>query len=187
MKDLQNHQRSLSGTLLAAHPGLLDPNFHEAVVLLSAHSAQEGAIGVVINRPMSQTLADVKDDFEASALGDVPLFYGGPVNKDEVILAAWKWEPDGGIFRLYFGLTEEKAEDLLAEDPDIDIRGFLGYAGWSEGQLEGELTQDAWVLCPIDGEALRDLEQRALWKRLLTRTKPELIILTDAPDDPSVN
>lgn len=176
-----------SGSLLLAHPALQDPNFKSTVVLLSAHTPQDGALGVVLNRPLGKTLAQHDPEFALSALADMPLYSGGPVSTGEMILAAWKWTGDGSTFRLYFGLTPERACELVQEDPGLALRGFMGYSGWSEGQLEGEVEQNAWVISPMIGSEMADIPEEDLWRHLLLRHKPELLFLSDTPDDPSVN
>lgn len=175
-----------AGTLLLAHPNLLDPNFCRTVVLLSAHSSEEGSIGVVVNRPMDQTLGDYDPELSDAPLGEVPLFIGGPVAPDQLILAAWKWNPEEGTFKLYFGIDGEKALKLRSEDPDYQIRGFLGHSGWTRGQLDSEVREGSWVLSgslpALDGK-----RGQIVWHDLLCEERPELRLLADAPDDPSLN
>ncbi len=188
MRDFNEPEENptLSGTLLIAHPGLLDPNFRRTVVLISAHSGKDGALGVVLNRPMGKTLGDQKAEFTSGPLANVPLYYGGPVNSDEMILAAWNWENDK-VFRLYFGISREKASEMMQSDPGTDLRAFIGYAGWSGGQLESELKQNAWVVCPVEANALAREGGEPLWRHILSRVKPELAFLANTPEDPSRN
>lgn len=174
-----------AGTLLLAHPNLLDANFRRSVILISAHSEQ-GSIGVVVNRPINRTLGQYDAEMSNSLLADVPLFFGGPVDSQQLILAAWKWSEEEGTFKLYFGIDGEKALRLQAEDSGYQLRGFLGHAGWGEGQLDAELNQDSWVL---SGRlpALEDPSGAVDWHSLLCQERPDLRLLADAPDDPSLN
>ncbi len=175
-----------AGTLLLAHPSLLDPNFRRSVVLLSAYSAEEGSIGVLVNRPLGKTLGEFDPELKSSPLADVPLYAGGPVARDQLILVAWKWCPDEGAFKLFFGIDAERAQRIQEEDPGFQLRGFLGHAGWSEGQLDAELDQGAWVLSgclPV----LKNSDAGIDWHDLLCEERPELRLLADAPDDPSLN
>ena len=177
---------SLAGSLLLAHPAMQDPNFRRTVVLLSAHS-EEGALGVVINRPIGRKLGDFTEDFANGLLADVPVFEGGPVNDKQIILSAWKSESVMGMFRLYFGIDLEKATELLADPEGLDVRAFAGHAGWGEGQLESELAQNAWIVSPVAPDLVDRLDGVDLWRTLLGMISPELRFLADAPDDPSVN
>src|SRR4051812_22924204 len=82
--------KSLAGQLLLAHPALRDPNFKRTVILLSVHNA-EGAMGVVLNRPLNKQLGEVNAEFALSPLAGVPLYYGGPVNPEQLIIVSWQW------------------------------------------------------------------------------------------------
>lgn len=143
-------------------------------------------MGIVINRSTEQTLGELKPELADGPLAKTPIYIGGPVSSGEVILTAWKKNSQDEL-RLYFGVSIEKAEELLDEDPEVDLRGFLGYSGWGQGQLEGELSQGAWVLCPLLGEMLSETEEDRMWMEILVKIKPELAFMANMPEDPSVN
>ncbi|MDX2110484.1 MAG: YqgE/AlgH family protein [Verrucomicrobiota bacterium] len=186
-QDFESGEHNLAGWLLVAHPSLLDANFKQTIVLISAHSKETGAIGVIVNRPLEQTLGSFKAEYNGHPLGNVPLYFGGPVAPEEMILTAWQSTDDPVVFKLYFGLSLQKAEELLTEDPAILMRGFIGYSGWSSGQLEGELSDNAWAVCPLDGATLHKEDAPGAWKRLLKRIRPEWSFLADGPADPGLN
>lgn len=186
MSRRKESKQNLAGTLLLAHPSMMDPNFHRTVILLSAHN-EEGALGVVINRPMERRLGDFSDEFSDGALSDIPVFHGGPVNDKQIILSAWQSESAAGMFRLYFGIDMDKATELLISPDEPTIRAYAGYAGWGEGQLEAELAQNAWIVSPVAPEMLDQYDGVDLWRTILGQISPELRFLADAPDDPSVN
>lgn len=187
MKEEASAFDDLSGQLLVAHPSLTDPHFRHTVVLVSAHTVADGALGVIVNRPLGATLGEKNSDFAFSPLADVQLYEGGPVQTDQVILAAWQWEAESRVFRLHFGLTEEKAREIALSDEAIEVRAFLGYAGWSEGQLENERAQEAWLVSPVTDTLSCEDEDDSVWRRYLHLVMPELAWLADAPEDPSVN
>lgn len=184
-KDLLD-ANSLAGSFLLAHPSLTDSNFAKSVVLVSAHSAANGAIGVIINRPTHKRLSELNHEFVDSPLGQIPIYEGGPVNTGQMILTGWRWLADEGMFKLYFGLTPEKTMELLQME-DVEIRGFMGYSGWSTGQLEKEIEQNAWVVAPLQGTFMDASNGDALWRSLLIAASPEMGIILDEPEDPSVN
>lgn len=187
MRDLEKTMPSLRGQLLLAHPALSDPNFRRSVVLLSEHTREMGAVGVILNRPLEKTLGEVNHDFAAGALGAVPVFSGGPVETDQIILTAWRWNVEEGTFQLYFGIEPGTIEELRREDPLFEVRAYLGYSGWGEGQVESELSENAWLVSPIVEEQM-DLERlEPLWRDLLRRTQPDLVFLADAPENPELN
>jgi len=185
--EFAEHEENLSGSLLIAHPALLDPNFNRSVILLSAHSPEDGSLGVIINRPLGKTLGEQSEEFAYSVLREVPIYLGGPVQQEHMLLAAWSWDADDSIFRLYFGISEEKATEMLLGDPSVRVRAFLGYSGWGKGQLESEREQHAWLVTPVDGPFLMEQEAEKLWHNLLIKVQPELAFLANAPEDPSLN
>lgn len=178
---------TLAGQMLVAHPSLGDPNFSRTVILISAHQEKEGSLGVILNRPLGKTLGELNFDFSYSDLGSVPVYIGGPVQEDELILAAWHWNSENSSFRLYFGIDEPKAKELQLMHPEMEFRAFLGYAGWTGGQLEEELAQQAWVVSAIEPQALEKSDGERCWKRLILKANPEIGFLADIPDDPSLN
>ena len=176
-------RETLAGSLLLAHPSMRDPNFRRSVVLMSAHNA-EGAMGVVLNRPLGKRLGELSGDFALGPLAGVPLFTGGPVQTDQLVLAAWQARDDG--FRLHFGVEPDKALQLLNED-GTHVRGFLGYSGWSAGQLENEMKLRTWIVADVPEDLLSHTQDESLWKTVLSREGAEWRLLADEPDDPAVN
>ncbi len=176
-------KESLAGQLLLAHPALRDSNFCRTVVLMSAHDS-DGAMGVVLNRPLGQRLSQLNGQFALGPLSDVEVFRGGPVQTEQLILAAWQFRSDG--FKLYFGIEPEKAEQLKTED-GLHVRAFLGYSGWVRGQLEKELKQDTWVIAHVPGDLLEQPQDKGLWRAVLGGMGPEWKLLANEPEDPAEN
>lgn len=187
MKDMDPKMPSLSGSILIAHPSLHDANFKQTVILISAHSEQQGALGVILNRPMGKTLGGLKEAFSYGVLADVPLFFGGPVNENELILTAWQPTDDPGLYRLYFGLSPERAIELKMGAGALEMRAFMGYSGWSSGQIEGELQDNAWAVGPLDSHTLEAKDLKSLWRKALHRVRPEWLLVADTPPDPTLN
>ncbi len=190
MKDLGDFQISHTGTLMVAHPKLRDLNFGRTVILIHNHSSEGGALGVVVNRPTGKTLGQYNEQFANGPLAEVLLYSGGPVDSESLILTAWKWE-ESGEFCGEFAITADKAQSLLAEEQDLEVRGFLGYAGWQVGQIEEELEKETWIVSPIDRAAMENWKGVDLWKGILDNLCPEMEFLVDliakAPADPSMN
>jgi len=176
-------QESLAGALLIAHPALKDPNFRRTVVLMSAHSP-EGAMGVVLNRPLGRRLGELKGDFALGPLASVPLCEGGPVEEKQLLLVAWQTRDDG--FRLHFGIEPEKATQLLEEEGTA-LRAYVGYSGWSEGQLENELGQNTWVVASAPTDLFSLPIDETLWRTLLAREGDHWRLLAEEPDEPEKN
>ncbi len=176
---------NLAGQLLVAHPAMRDPNFRRSVVLLSAHG-DDGAMGVVLNRPLGKQLGELNPRFAASSLAKVPLFQGGPVQTEQLILAAWQPEPLAATVKLYFGIDVEKAEALQGE-AGVRLRAFLGYSGWAKGQLENELRHNTWVVTPVGPDLLEGGADQGLWRTILGGLSPEWKLMADEPEDPATN
>ncbi|MEM9160151.1 MAG: YqgE/AlgH family protein [Verrucomicrobiota bacterium] len=172
----------LAGSLLLAHPDLKDPNFAKSVVLMTAHE-DEGSLGVVINSDTGLKLGDVSEEFKNSGLGDVPLYVGGPVAQDQIILAGWKVDEDVGEFKLYFGLEPLVAQSKRETEDGLVLRAFKGYSGWGKDQLVGELKDNAWVVSDMDGQAITELHGDSLWKHIIMEINPELGLMAMAPEE----
>src|SRR5499427_5166822 len=99
MRDLGDKRlsRNFAGSLLVAHPNMLDPNFRRTVLYISEHDPNEGALGVIINRPLDRQVADLVTDTPPTGLADVPVFLGGPVGKNQLMFAAFEWHQSAGL------------------------------------------------------------------------------------------
>ena len=86
-----NTHTCLSGSVLLSHPSLIDPNFNKSILFISAHSEEEGTLGVILNRPLGQTLGELDTSFQYKSFSKVPVYEGGPVEKNKLIVAAWEW------------------------------------------------------------------------------------------------
>jgi putative transcriptional regulator len=173
------------GSLLLAHPSLREETFKHTVILIASHDG-EGAMGVVLNRPLGKCLGELSTEFGLSALAHVPLFSGGPVQPTQVILCVWRPHPEHDGFQLMFGIDPQRAEELLNEE-GVHMRAFLGYAGWTSGQLEDELRRDTWVVSPLVADLLEDSPDEQLWRDLLGQINDDWKLLANEPEDPSLN
>src|SRR5216684_7927702 len=107
--------RSLAGSLLVAHPNMLDPNFRRTVLFISAHDPNDGALGIIINRPLDRQVADIVSEAPPEGLADVPVFLGGPVGKNQLMFAAFEWETGTGL-KLNHNVGIDEAHELASED-----------------------------------------------------------------------
>ena len=176
--------QSLAGRLLVSHPQLRDDHVRETVVLLHTQATAGGALGVIVNRPLGRVLGQIESTAALKPLDDVPLFEGGPVATDRLAFGGWFF-PAKGEPEVRFGLGQEDAAQL-AKDGRFRLAAYIGYAGWSPGQLENELKMNAWVICPFDTLCL-EFEGVELWKKLLERHRPDLRLEADSPDNPGLN
>jgi putative transcriptional regulator len=176
---------SLAGSLLVAHPNMRDPNFRRSVLFISAHDAQDGALGIILNRPLDKQVSDLVNETPPEGLADVPVFLGGPVGKNQLMFAAFEWEANEQL-RLNHNVGATEASERLDENPG-SIRAFVGYAGWSAGQLEAEMQQNAWILQRPNKSSLAQNRLPKLWFEIMNGLGPWFKMLAAAPDDPSLN
>lgn len=171
---------SLKGRLLVAAPDLGDPNFTRTVVYLLAHDPDDGAIGLVLNRPGPLPAAAALPSWAERAAEPAMLFKGGPVDPGSVI----------GLGRGHDGwpLPVDLSEQPNLVDEGADcVRLFSGYAGWSGGQLEGELLMGGWIVVDAEPHDAFTAEPRELWHRVLGRQPGPIGWLGTFPDDLRAN
>jgi putative transcriptional regulator len=183
---------SLRGSLLIAAPQLLDPNFRRTVVLIADHS-EEGAMGVILNRPSGMTVSVAAPDLEEMIGPEAPIFAGGPVQPtsgvvladvpDGAALPAESGEPIFGDVVLVPGLGE--LSDVV--DRAARLRVFAGYAGWGPGQLEAELARDDWFTEPAEDSDVFSEDAESLWATVLERKGGQFALVARMPEDPSLN
>jgi putative transcriptional regulator len=183
------------GDLLVATPGLLDPNFERSVVLL-LDTDEDGALGVVLNRPTTVAVAEILPDWVQRVGAPDVLFQGGPVSTDSALAVGASMtlgtdpnvEPVG-FRRLYddVGIVDlDTPTDLIA--PALThLRIFAGYAGWGVDQLREEIGAGAWYVVPSRTSDLFGDDPLRLWERVLRRQPGELPWVSTRPVDPTMN
>ena len=183
----------LTGRLLIASPSLEDPNFSRTVVLMLAHT-EEGALGVILNRPSPAHISEILPQWKALAGEPAQVFRGGPVSINSAICLGMP-TPTGlvdlpdGVEPTVAGLVSVDLE----RDPDdvasalVGLRVYSGYAGWDEGQLEGELEAGGWISAePLPHELLTEFPDE-LWATVLRRLGGLRSAYVNAPPRLSMN
>lgn len=162
---------NLTNHFLIAMPSLMDPNFHRTVTYLCAHS-DEGAMGLVINRPLDLTLGEVLGHMNLESTDEtarnMPVVQGGPVQRERgfVIHApAGNWD---AVLQVGEDIGIATSRDILAaiargEGPEHALVA-LGYAGWGAGQLEREVAENAWLSGPAASHILFDVPFEDRWE-----------------------
>ncbi|MDQ6725289.1 MAG: YqgE/AlgH family protein [Actinomycetota bacterium] len=185
----------LKGRLLVATPNLGDPNFERTVVLILEHG-EEGALGVVLNRPSELDLAEPLPEWARAAAHPPVLFIGGPVAPSAAVCLARVAATGGGP-----GDAADGWEAVLGpvgtmdldSDPDEtiprleEIRVFAGYAGWGPAQLESEIDQGGWFVVDADVSDPLSPVPEQLWSSVLRRQRGTLSLFAAYPTDPSLN
>src|SRR4026207_443639 len=146
--------RNFAGSLLVAHPNMVDPNFRRTVLFVSEHEPNEGALGVIINRPLDRPVAELVSGTPPAELADVPVFLGGPVGKNQLMFAAFEWQKGAGL-KLNHNIAFDEGNDGQGHKNLLTVCAFVGYAGWGAGQLESEVKQKAWLRQKANPAALK--------------------------------
>jgi putative transcriptional regulator len=178
---------SLRSHLLIASPRLAD-YFQRTVVLVLEHN-EDGAMGVVLNRPSVVTVAEAVPQLEPAVEAAQPIYIGGPVQPSSIVFLAEFLDPEpAGLLvlgRIGFPAPDADMEDLTRAT--ARSRVFAGYAGWGQGQLDAELEQGDWILdTALPGDVFSD-EPAELWSEVLKRKGGSYALVARMPADPSVN
>lgn len=178
---------SLQGQLLVASPALLDPNFKRTVVLVTEHT-DDGAAGLVLNRPSPAAVAEVVPQLEPLAPDGERVWLGGPVQTNAVLVLGEFPDPGDAAVPLFGSLGFPSLDDPDGVVPVTTRRRiFAGYAGWSGGQLEDEIGREDWILEPADPDDAFTEQPEELWAAVLRRKGGVYELVARMPEDPSVN
>ncbi len=177
------------GIILVSDPFLKDPNFMRTAVFLCEHN-EEGSFGFVLNRPFEQRLDEFIPDLEGYS---IPVFYGGPVQPDTLHILhnipVLKEESSKVLQEVYWG-GNFKDIIMLIRDRELDlenIRFFLGYSGWSAGQLEEELTENSWLTVQGNHELVFHENPKEVWKEAVKTMDEPFHQIIHYPIDPQLN
>jgi putative transcriptional regulator len=161
----------LSNQFLIAMPGMSDPNFAQTVTLVCEHGPQ-GALGIVVNRPLDMTLGEVfaQLGLEASRsrIASEPVLQGGPVQTDRGFVLhspGPSWDSTLAVSeRLHLTTSRDVLDALARGEGPAEAVVALGYAGWDAGQLEAEFAQNAWLTVPADERLLFETPAAERWQ-----------------------
>ena len=177
---------SLNNHFLIAMPQLDDPNFFHSVTYLCQHDG-EGAMGIIINQPLDMKLAEIfghlEIDSEDEAVGQQPVYFGGPVQQDRGFILhrpSKNWE--GTLFvsdEIALTTSSDILKDIAQHKGPRDSLIALGYAGWGRGQLERELAQNAWLSVPASADIIFDTPVEKRWHAAASLLGIDLQLLSD--------
>jgi putative transcriptional regulator len=178
---------SLRGKLLIASPTLVDPNFARTVVFITEHN-DEGAMGIVLNRPSETSVESVVPEL-AEIAGGEPAYVGGPVQPEALVLLAEFSDPEAAAWIVVADVGLASADVDLDELAGAVRRGrvYAGYSGWGPGQLEAEIEIDSWIVeAPLPAELFPE-DPETLWSDVLARKGGQYALIARMPADPSQN
>ncbi len=179
-----------SGILLLAEPFLKDPSFMRSVVLICKHDANEGTFGFALNRKLHTTLNEMIADLDGWSL---PVYIGGPVQTDTIhYIHQYPQHFDDAVKitdNIYWGGDFEKMKRLIKNGTlDINkIKFFLGYSGWSQGQLEEEIVEKSWITSEASKTLVFETAATEVWNASLTKLGGKYKMMIHFPTDPQLN
>jgi putative transcriptional regulator len=182
-------KKFLKGQLLLDSGQLRGSFFQRSVVLICQHDA-EGAFGLMLNRETGNTVGDAVVADLPDLLRTCPLYLGGPVQPTALtFLHSSAFIPDANVMpNLSMGHSlDELIEIGESFSPDRKIKLFAGYAGWGPGQLEDEMKRSAWLTFPASLHLVFDASPALLWKSILSQKGWRYKLLSQMPEDPSLN
>ena len=180
------------GRLLVATPPLSDPHFDRSVVFVLEHH-DDGAIGVILNRPTTEALDGPLDRWIDLQQAPSSVFEGGPVERNALIGLAQLRDAVAEPSEFVTQITGSIASADLSADPALvaaavsSVRVFRGYAGWGAGQLDDEIDEGAWLVLDAESDDVFASRPDELWHDVLRRQPGRLAWLALAPDDLSLN
>lgn len=179
-----------TGSILIAEPFMLESNFKRSVVLITDHSDEEGTVGFILNKPLSVKITDLVEDLPEM---DAPAYYGGPVSTNTIhyihnvgLMLDGSTEIGTGV---YWGGEFEKLKFLITHElikPE-NIRFFVGYSGWSPGQLTEELETGSWITSEMHANYLFKSKPSRLWNQVLHHKGDVFGVLAQLPELPNLN
>ena len=182
-----------AGMLLVATPVLLDPNFADTVILL-LDVDEDGALGVVLNRPSEIAVGDVLADWRGVVTAPEVLFHGGPVSADGALAVGLLRDLDDVPVgfrevsgRLGLGLVDLDTPVELLDGGLASVRIFAGYAGWGADQLAGEIEEGSWYVVPGQAPDVFRRDPTELWRDVMRRQPGNLAWHSTRPVDPDLN
>jgi putative transcriptional regulator len=178
------------GKLLLSEPFMFDENFRRTVVLVCEHTESNGTVGLILNKPINLRLNDVVEGFPPFK---GKIFLGGPVGTDTMQFVHKLGDKIENSLKLaenlYWGGNFEQLKDMMASGevmPD-DVRFFLGYSGWSKGQLEDELKDNSWIIADASSQHLFDVPHELLWKSIMKELGGVYTTMAGYPENPTLN
>lgn len=177
------------GRVLIAEPFMEDPYFKRSVVLLTEYN-KDGAFGFMLNKPLDITVNDIMKDFPKF---NAPVFMGGPVQPDNLFYIHTQGEVIEGsqhiTGNLYWAGNFEQLKQLITSQKIFpnEIKFFIGYSGWDFTQLKNEIEDESWIISASDSKSLIESNQYDLWQSTLKNMGPKYAVLSNFPEDPSLN
>lgn len=179
-----------AGDVLLSEPFMLDPNFRRSAVLLCEHETEDGSVGFILNKKLDMNVDELISEFPEF---EAPVFFGGPVSTDTIhyvhnvgeLLEESRFVTEG----IWWGGDFEKLKFLISSGLVLpqNIRFFVGYSGWGEGQLAEEMETGSWVIADMDPNYLFKTKSSELWEKIMADKGNPYTVIATLPDGANHN
>lgn len=179
-----------AGKLLLSEPFMFDENFRRTVVLVCEHTQENGTVGLILNKPINLRLNDVVEGFPPFK---GKIFLGGPVGTDTMQFVHGLGDRIENSLKLadglYWGGNYDQLKEMMAngEITTEHVRFFLGYSGWSSGQLDEELKDNSWIIADANAHHIFDTPHEHLWKIIMKEMGGVYTTMAGYPENPTLN
>lgn len=186
---IENKLKASKGKLLISEPTLADSYFKRSVVLLTEHN-ETGTVGFILNKRVDIRLNEAIEDFKSF---DFPLYFGGPVKRDNLFYIHTFGEQIEGSMRILDGLywggnfDQLKALILDGKASEKEVKFFLGYSGWEPDQLDREMVEHSWFVANSSKSLIMQDNDKEMWREVMKKMGSEFAMLSNFPDNPSMN
>lgn len=187
---IKNKIKPVTGSLLLSEPFMDDPNFKRTVILVCEQAEDSGTMGFILNKSLELKVGDALMDFDGI---ENSIYYGGPVAQDNLHYL----HRYGNIIEdslqimddIYWGGNFEQLGEMLKAGTieQKNVKFFLGYSGWSQGQLEAEMAGNSWIVTPGKSKYVFDVTHNTLWKTVLQDLGGDYKQIVHYPEDPMLN
>lgn len=186
---MASFQESLQGRLILDSGRLIGSYFDRSVILICRHDAS-GCFGLVLNRPTGRTLGTAVKESLGESISKIPLHQGGPVQSETVNFL--QINETGSHAEVLPGVSLSVVPTVLEGETwkkgmERKVRAYVGYAGWTGGQLENEMEEQCWITHKATTELVFHKNPKELWKQILTEKGGLFALMARSPDDPSLN
>ncbi len=184
-----NKENPKKGKLLISEPTLADSFFKRAVLLLVEHNTS-GSVGFILNKHVDMQLKEAIEEFKDF---NFPLHFGGPVKRDNLFYIHTLGNKIAGSTRvsegLYWGGDFEQLKELIlcGRATEKEVKFFLGYSGWEPKQLDRELEEHSWFVSNTSKTMIMKASNKEMWRHVMKAMGEEFALLSNFPDNPSMN
>lgn len=184
-----NNIQPKQGRLLISEPFLFDPYFKRTVILLAEHN-EKGSVGFILNRPLNINVFEILENFPGF---DAEVFFGGPVNQNNLFFLHTLGKALGASSEimpgLFWGGNFEQLKALIkaGKIKEDQVRFFAGYSGWEKGQLTKELKEKSWIVAKATVEQALNGRTKDFWNETLKKMGNKFAIMSNFPEDPTMN